>query len=114
MDNITESTNTKKMPDERELIFSGNFEDNIDGLLSVARYKHTDEETMKQVMVLIKEHKNKFVRDLFGFCVADYAIATLYRLNTDESMAAYNELVDGMRETAREKIEVLARKDWFD
>jgi hypothetical protein len=112
-DVIKEAKNTN-VNDSRELIFSDNFMENIDGLLSVVKYGHTDKETLKQVVSFITGHKNSNKKDLFGFWVYDYALATLFRLNTKDSMEIYNKVTSKLEKGVIDKIECLQEKDWFD
>ena len=80
----------------------------IEYMLYIAKDKKFTNEDILTLETYTSEHSDNYVLGRFmGYSVSDYAFATLYWLNTEETMAKFDELFKHLKESRKKEINKL-------
>lgn len=67
--------------------------DKVNYLMKISKNKRYNEKDIDKIISLAKEHSNHMVLGrVFGYSVAEYAIATLKWLDTDRTKKLFNDI----------------------
>lgn len=88
--------------------------DKVNYLLSISKNKVYKEEDINIITSLAKEHSEHMVLGrVFGYSVAEYAMATLKWLDTDRTIEVYNKLYDSLETEQKKSIDELINREIY-
>lgn len=88
--------------------------DKVNYLLGISKNKKYNEEDIKKITLLAKEHSEHMVLGrVFGYSVAEYAIATLKWLDTDRTKKLFNKLYMDLGTEQKRNINELINREIY-
>lgn len=89
--------------------------DKIYFLLKLSKSRKYTNADLKKVISFIPLHSDDIILGkVFGYSVSDYAFATLYWLNTSETIKLFNEFSKNLRPERKYEIEQLIKKKLYE